>query len=722
MKTLLHGLFMLLCAPVFAQTSGPVIYFSDRQAGAQPDAVIGSNSNPGTLEAPKQNLAGVNVNTLPAGTRLLFARGGAWTHGNLRIANPNARADAPIVFDAYGSGPPPLITTTSGHASFEFGLNFSDTTAHEGYVFRNLTLRGPGGTTESWGFWLKGNVSHVTVENIDISGYYIAINCQAGGLNRFVTLRNNHIHENRGMGILGHLNDSLIEGNLFTTPTTTGFVHQIYLSNGNRNTVRGNRLIYDRLCTGGHITAHGLIDRLTIEDNFIQCPDATEGSWGISLSPYYTNDDSAQGFTNLIVRRNYLENVGNTAIAITAAPGVVVEDNITRLTVDRYQSSVMVGSPERPSHLGGPGTVRNNTHYGYSGGFAAPAGSTLSGNTIRSGSPSAPAAPSGVTAVGGDRQIRLDWPRVTDASSYTVQRATVPGGPYATIASRLTTLTFTDTGLVNDTTYHYVVSAANAFAGGPASGAISATPRLSPATLPEVSVVPSSVSIREEAAETTRFVITRRDTNATALTVRFTFSGTAQAGADYAASTSTGSVGVDSATVTLTAVTDALSEGDEAVVLILSADPLYTLGTTSLAQTIIKDRPLDGWRFGHFSPAQLADPRMSGHSADPDGDGRVNLLEYALGTNPLLIDGAAWQVSTTAGHLVMEYPRRPATDGVAYTPEVSSDLMNWSSGPTHVNDVLLRDLGEGFSLRRATDLTPLAEENRRFIRLRVAAQ
>lgn len=481
MKALFHSLFLACCAQVIAQSTAPVIYFSDCQAGAAPGAVAGSNGNPGTQEAPKQNLAGVNVNTLPAGTRLLFARGGAWTHANLRIANPNARADAPIVFDAYGSGPPPLITTTSGHASFEFGLNFSDTTAHQGYVFRNLTLRGPGGANESWGFWLKGNVSHVTVENVDISGYYIAINCQSGGLNRFVTLRNNHIHDNRGMGILGLMNDSLIEGNLFTTPTTTGFVHQIYLSNGRNNTIRGNRLIYKTLCTGGHITAHGLIDGLIIEDNFIQCPDATEGSWGISLEPYGV--DSAQGFTHLIVRRNYLDNVGNSAIVVRAAPGVVVEDNITRLTVDRYQTSVVIGNPERPAHLDGPATVRNNTHYGHSGGFAVhPDGSTVNGNTRRSGSPAAPLAPAAPTALGGDGQVRLSWLRVADASSYTVKRAAVSGGPYAMIAAGLSAPTFTDTGLLNNTTYHYVVSAANAFAGGPASSPVSATPRLTRAT------------------------------------------------------------------------------------------------------------------------------------------------------------------------------------------------------------------------------------------------
>jgi cellulose 1,4-beta-cellobiosidase len=89
--------------------------------------------------------------------------------------------------------------------------------------------------------------------------------------------------------------------------------------------------------------------------------------------------------------------------------------------------------------------------------------------------------------VSGDGQVRLAWPRVADASSYTVKRATATGGPYATIASGLSAPAFTDTGLVNGTTCHYVVSAANAFADGPSSAPASTTPRLTRTTPPEIS-------------------------------------------------------------------------------------------------------------------------------------------------------------------------------------------------------------------------------------------
>jgi cellulose 1,4-beta-cellobiosidase len=70
-----------------------------------------------------------------------------------------------------------------------------------------------------------------------------------------------------------------------------------------------------------------------------------------------------------------------------------------------------------------------------------------------------------------------------EASSYHVKRATVTGGPYETVACVAATATnYTDTGLVDGTTYYYVVSAT--YAGNPNSGGesvnsaeVSATPQ-----------------------------------------------------------------------------------------------------------------------------------------------------------------------------------------------------------------------------------------------------
>ncbi len=40
------------------------------------------------------------------------------------------------------------------------------------------------------------------------------------------------------------------------------------------------------------------------------------------------------------------------------------------------------------------------------------------------------------------------------------------------------------------------------------------------------------------------------------------------------------------------------------------------------------------WQQEHFTPAQLGDPNVSGLSANPDGDGLPNELEWALNSDP----------------------------------------------------------------------------------------
>jgi hypothetical protein len=79
------------------------------------------------------------------------------------------------------------------------------------------------------------------------------------------------------------------------------------------------------------------------------------------------------------------------------------------------------------------------------------------------GPPPAPAAPTGLTAAAGDAQVTLSWNVTAGATSYKVKRSSNDGGPYTTIATGLTTATYTNTGLTNGTTCYYVVSAVNLY-------------------------------------------------------------------------------------------------------------------------------------------------------------------------------------------------------------------------------------------------------------------
>jgi hypothetical protein len=94
-------------------------------------------------------------------------------------------------------------------------------------------------------------------------------------------------------------------------------------------------------------------------------------------------------------------------------------------------------------------------------------------NAVPNGTPS---VPDGLRAWAGTNQtIELTWNATLNTSGYLVKRSLVSGGPYSAIAS-LTEPDFTDTGLANGVTYHYVVSAKNAQGESFNSSEVTATP------------------------------------------------------------------------------------------------------------------------------------------------------------------------------------------------------------------------------------------------------
>ena len=87
----------------------------------------------------------------------------------------------------------------------------------------------------------------------------------------------------------------------------------------------------------------------------------------------------------------------------------------------------------------------------------------------------ATAAPTHLAVMPGNTVASLSWSAVGRASSYNLKRSTTSGGPYTTIAN-LTDASHLDTGLVNGTTYYYVVSSIGAQGEGVNSAEISVTP------------------------------------------------------------------------------------------------------------------------------------------------------------------------------------------------------------------------------------------------------
>ena len=77
---------------------------------------------------------------------------------------------------------------------------------------------------------------------------------------------------------------------------------------------------------------------------------------------------------------------------------------------------------------------------------------------------------------GGQGQVALSWTAPAGATDYTLQRGTVSGGPYTTLASGLTGTTYTDLAVTFGTTYYYIVRAFAGSSMGPNSNQAFATP------------------------------------------------------------------------------------------------------------------------------------------------------------------------------------------------------------------------------------------------------
>lgn len=86
----------------------------------------------------------------------------------------------------------------------------------------------------------------------------------------------------------------------------------------------------------------------------------------------------------------------------------------------------------------------------------------------------APAAPAGLSANASDAQVTLNWSASVAATGYNVKRST-SSGTEVTIATTAST-SYTDSTVVNGTTYFYVVSATNSVGEGANSSEVTASP------------------------------------------------------------------------------------------------------------------------------------------------------------------------------------------------------------------------------------------------------
>ena len=99
-------------------------------------------------------------------------------------------------------------------------------------------------------------------------------------------------------------------------------------------------------------------------------------------------------------------------------------------------------------------------------------------------------------------------------------------------------------------------------------------------------------------------------------------------------------------------------------------------------------------------------------TGDPDSDGIENLLEFALGLDPLAASTTGLPTATLNGNEII-YDFNNAQEGVSYDVQISEDLSNWPNPP--------------FASLSSESTTPITipmtsvDGGRMFVRLRVSA-
>ena len=93
--------------------------------------------------------------------------------------------------------------------------------------------------------------------------------------------------------------------------------------------------------------------------------------------------------------------------------------------------------------------------------------------------------PINLITIAGDNVVDLSWNLASNAGRYEVKKAITAGGPYTTIATTSTSDDYSDTNVINGTTYYYIITALNDFGGHTNSNEVAATPNVPKPSVPD---------------------------------------------------------------------------------------------------------------------------------------------------------------------------------------------------------------------------------------------
>jgi hypothetical protein len=140
-----------------------------------------------------------------------------------------------------------------------------------------------------------------------------------------------------------------------------------------------------------------------------------------------------------------------------------------------------------------------------------------------------------------------------------------------------------------------------------------------------------------------------------------------------------------------------------------------TPGTDEAAMTY------DSWSDRYFDPAASDYAALSAPLADPEADGWINLLEFALGTNPLEaahpVVEALTVMESGQPYRALLYTRRPGAGSLVFSVEACTALGGWTAPATVLVSSLPNSDGTVTEVRRLT--TPATGVPVQFLRLKI---
>jgi hypothetical protein len=89
------------------------------------------------------------------------------------------------------------------------------------------------------------------------------------------------------------------------------------------------------------------------------------------------------------------------------------------------------------------------------------------------------------------------------------------------------------------------------------------------------------------------------------------------------------------------------------------------------------------WQYDNFDASQLANPAVSGDTANPDGDLHANVWEYFMGSGPWTRDSESAATGAVSGtDFVYRFRMSKDIQAANHAIKVSQDLVSWSDVPS----------------------------------------